>query len=95
MELIRIAQVRRINEAGTDDASPARRSAGIGEISRAGLLDVISGCWYLHLSLLCAQWECSQNHLFLEQAEGYVEAPEKSTSPRSTMKEIFEHCARS
>jgi len=31
----------------------------------------------------------------LEQAEGYVEAPEKSTSSRSTMKEVFEHCARS
>jgi len=32
------------------------------------------------------------NHLFLEQAEGYVKAPEKSTSPHSTMTKDFEHC---
>jgi hypothetical protein len=32
--------------------------------------------------------------LFLEQAEGYVKALEKSTYPLSTMKEVFEHDAR-
>jgi hypothetical protein len=35
-----------------------------------------------------------RNHLFLEQAEGYVKALEKSTCPLSTMKEVFEHGAR-
>jgi hypothetical protein len=34
------------------------------------------------------------NDLFLEQAEGYVKALEKSTSPLSTMREVFEHCAQ-
>jgi hypothetical protein len=33
-----------------------------------------------------------QNHLFLEQAKGYVKALEKSTSAPSTMREVFEHC---
>jgi len=37
--------------------------------------------------------ENDQNRLFLEQAEGYVKALEKSTSPPSTMREVFEHCA--
>ena len=32
-------------------------------------------------------------HLFLEQAEGYVKALEKSTCLFSTMKEVFEHGA--
>jgi len=32
-----------------------------------------------------------QTDLFLEQGEGYVKALEKSTSPLSTMKEVFEH----
>jgi hypothetical protein len=32
--------------------------------------------------------------LFLEQAEGYVNALKKSTDPLSTMKEVFEHDAR-
>jgi len=36
----------------------------------------------------------SQNHLFLEQAEEYVKDPEKSTSPLSTLKEVFEHGAQ-
>jgi hypothetical protein len=35
-----------------------------------------------------------QNHLFVEQAEGYVKALEKSTAPPSTMKEVFEHGAQ-
>ena len=35
-----------------------------------------------------------QMHLFLEQAEGYVNALEKSTSLLTTMREIFEHCAQ-
>jgi hypothetical protein len=35
-----------------------------------------------------------QKHLFLEQAEGYVKALEKSTSPPSTLIEVFEHCAQ-
>jgi hypothetical protein len=30
----------------------------------------------------------------VEQAEGYVKDPEKSTSPLSTMKEVFEHGAQ-
>ena len=32
-----------------------------------------------------------ENYLFLEQAEGYVKTPEKSSSPLSTMREVFEH----
>ena len=32
-----------------------------------------------------------QNDLFLEQAEGYVKALEKSTCPLSTRKKVFEH----
>lgn len=32
-----------------------------------------------------------KNYLFLEQAEGYVKTPEKSSSPLSTMREVFEH----
>jgi hypothetical protein len=35
--------------------------------------------------------DLDQLHLFLEQAEGYVKALEKSTYPLSTMKEVFEH----
>jgi hypothetical protein len=31
---------------------------------------------------------------FLEQAEGYVKPLEKSTSPLSTMREVFEHGAQ-
>jgi hypothetical protein len=30
----------------------------------------------------------------MEQAEGYVKEPEKSTSPLSTMKEVFEYGAQ-
>jgi hypothetical protein len=30
----------------------------------------------------------------MEQAEGYVKALEKSTSPPSTMREVLEHCAQ-
>jgi hypothetical protein len=33
--------------------------------------------------------------LFLEQAKGYVKALEKSTSPLSTMREVFEYGMRS
>ena len=36
----------------------------------------------------------NQKHLFVEQAEGYVKGPEKSTSPLSTMTEVFEHGAQ-
>ena len=43
---------------------------------------------------MCSCKECSQKDLFLEQAEGYVKAVEKSTSPLSTMREFFEHCAQ-
>ena len=32
-----------------------------------------------------------QNYLFLEQAEGYVKALEKSTSLLSIIREVFEH----
>jgi len=32
--------------------------------------------------------------LIFEQAEGYVKALEKSTSPLSTLKEVFEHGAQ-
>jgi hypothetical protein len=32
--------------------------------------------------------------LFLEQAEGYVKAQEKSTCPLSTLREVFEHGAQ-
>jgi hypothetical protein len=32
-----------------------------------------------------------ENYLFLEQAEGYVKTPEKSSSPLSTMRKVFEH----
>jgi hypothetical protein len=32
-----------------------------------------------------------QNDLFLEQAEGYVKALEKSTSTPSTMRKVLEH----
>jgi len=39
--------------------------------------------------------EARQNYLFLEQAKGYVKVLEKSTSPFSTMREVFEHCAQS
>ena len=39
--------------------------------------------------------EARQNYLFLEQAKGYVNALEKSTSAPSTMREVFEHCAQS
>ena len=35
------------------------------------------------------------NHLFLEQAEGYVKTPEKSTFRPSTIREVFEHCTES
>jgi len=34
-----------------------------------------------------------KKHLFLELVEGYVKALEKSTSPLSTMREVFEHGA--
>ena len=34
-----------------------------------------------------------QYYLFLEQAEGYVKTPEKSTFRPSTIREVFEHCA--
>jgi hypothetical protein len=34
------------------------------------------------------------NHFFLEQAAGYVKAPQKSTSQLSTMKEVFERCVQ-
>ena len=37
--------------------------------------------------------EARQNYLFLEQAKGYVNALEKSTSAPSTMREVFELCA--
>jgi hypothetical protein len=37
--------------------------------------------------------EARQNYLFVELAEGYVKALEKSTYPLSTMKEVFEHGA--
>jgi hypothetical protein len=37
----------------------------------------------------------SQKHLFLEQAEGYVKAPEKSTSWILNWREVFEHCTES
>jgi hypothetical protein len=32
-----------------------------------------------------------RNHLFLDQAKGYVKALEKSTSAPSTMREVFDH----
>jgi hypothetical protein len=32
-----------------------------------------------------------QFHLFLEQAEGYVNALEKSTSPVKRLREVFQH----
>jgi hypothetical protein len=35
-----------------------------------------------------------QKHLFLEQAEGYVKALQKSTSPVLRWGEVFEHCAQ-
>jgi hypothetical protein len=33
--------------------------------------------------------EARQNYLFVEQAEGYVKALEKSTSPLSTMRGVL------
>jgi hypothetical protein len=33
-------------------------------------------------------------YFFLEQAEGYVNALEKSTFRPSTIREVFEHCAQ-
>jgi hypothetical protein len=36
----------------------------------------------------------SQKHLFLEQAEGYVNALEKSTSRVLNWREVFEHGAQ-
>jgi hypothetical protein len=36
-----------------------------------------------------------QKHLFLEQAEGYVNALEKSTSLVFSLREVFEHCTES
>jgi hypothetical protein len=47
----------------------------------------------MFLSTSFKEWPC-HNDLFLEQAEGYVKYPEKSTSPLSTMKEVFEHGAQ-
>jgi hypothetical protein len=35
-----------------------------------------------------------QIHFFLEQAEGYVKAPQKSTSRVLNWREVFEHCAQ-
>ena len=37
---------------------------------------------------------CALIDLFWEQAEGYVNALEISTSPSSTVREIFEHYGR-
>jgi hypothetical protein len=34
------------------------------------------------------------NDFFLEQAEGYVKAPEKSTSRVLNLREVIEHCAQ-
>ncbi len=36
----------------------------------------------------------TEKRLFLEQAEGYVKALEESTSPLSTMTEVFDHCVQ-
>jgi hypothetical protein len=36
----------------------------------------------------------NQNDLFVEQAEGYVKALEKSTSRVLNWREVFEHCAQ-
>lgn len=35
-----------------------------------------------------------KNHLFLEQAEGYGKAPQKSTSRVLNWREVFEHCTQ-
>jgi len=37
--------------------------------------------------------EARQNYLFVKQAGGYVKALEKSTSPPSILREVFEHSA--
>ena len=42
----------------------------------------------------CSKGTALYNGLFLEQAKGYVRRLEKSTSPTSTMREVFELCAQ-
>jgi hypothetical protein len=38
--------------------------------------------------------EARQNYLFLEQAEGYVKALEKSTSRDLSWREVYEPCVQ-
>jgi hypothetical protein len=47
-----------------------------------------------HEDECCPRIRSFHNHLFLEQAEGYVKALEKSTSRVLSSREVFEHCVQ-
>jgi hypothetical protein len=51
-------------------------------------------CPLAYAAITLGQQPEGQNDLFLVQAKGYAEALENSTSPPSTMRKVFEHCAQ-
>jgi hypothetical protein len=82
---------RGIHRAGENARRVGESSRGNWYVRFGGYADKVSSVKmrefrknYLHHG--------SSKNLFLEQAEGYAEALDKSTSPRSTMREVFEHC---